>query len=162
SMHVNADYVVLEVDRPGSQAEAGPFPLLVTSLWNFAMPFIRYRNEDCGQLLAERCGCGKNFPLIQLNIARVSDNFTLPDGRVVHGEFFTHLMYGSAGIATFQFHQTARDQITLWIVPNGDPEARARSVSSAVAQIKALTSSPMTIEVRETENIPLSAAGKHR
>jgi len=53
---------------------------------------------------------------MQLRISRVSDNFTLPGGKVVHGEFFTHLMYGSEGISMFQFHQTSIDSITLWIV----------------------------------------------
>jgi phenylacetate-CoA ligase len=159
-MHVNADYVVLESDgAPGASS-----PLLVTSLWNYAMPFIRYRNEDCGELIDGACDCGNNFPLMRLNVARVSDNFVMPDGRVVHGEFFTHLMYGSEGITTFQFHQTAPDHITLWVVPSGErwKDARTRTLSNAVAQIRALTNEPVTVEVRETDTIPLSSAGKHR
>lgn len=162
AMHVNADYVVLETDD--CEGEEGPKPFLVTSLWNYAMPFIRYRNEDCGSLAAGLCDCGNSFPLMELNIARVSDNFVLPGGRVVHGEFFTHLMYDSEGIANFQFHQTAPDHITLWIVPSveGAPEARTRTLDAAVAQIKALTPEPVTVEVRETDAIPLSSAGKHR
>jgi phenylacetate-CoA ligase len=111
-MHVSADFVVLEVEKPG----VAP-PLILTSLWNYAMPFIRYRNEDCANLSEERCTCGNHFPLMTLDVARVSDNFVLPDGRVVHGEFFTHLMYGSEGIRTFQFHQTAPDHIRLWVAP---------------------------------------------
>ena len=159
-MHVNADFVVLEEDR-AENASAKPF--LVTSLWNYAMPFIRYRNEDCGVLLDEVCDCGNNFPLMELNIARVSDNFVLPDGRVVHGEFFTHLMYGSEGILNFQFHQTAPNQITLWIVPgNGSNQKRDAVTRAAVEQIKTLSTSPLNVEVRETDNIPLSTAGKHR
>jgi len=158
AMHVNADYVVLEVDDAGS-----PAPFLVTSLLNYAMPFVRYRNEDCGDLVEGRCGCGNNFPLMKLNIARVSDNFVFPDGRVVHGEFFTHLMYGSEGIATFQFHQTAPDAIDIWIVPGpGQQAAREHAVKSAVEQIKGLTPAAVKINVRETDAIPLSSAGKHR
>jgi phenylacetate-CoA ligase len=127
------------------------------------MPFIRYRNDDCGELVDDVCPCGNNFPLMQLNVARVSDNFVFPDGRVVHGEYFTHLMYGSEGIETFQFHQTAADHITLWIVAGkGMREAREKTIRDAVANIKALTERPITVDVRETESIPLSTAGKHR
>lgn len=171
-MHVSADYVVLEIEPPTplasrpaapSGATAAPTPLVVTSLWNYAMPFIRYRNEDCADLVDETCGCGNNFPLMTLNVARVSDNFALPDGRVVHGEFFTHLMYGSEGILNFQFHQTAPDHITLWVVPgDGAQDARARTLCAAVDQIRALTPAPLTVEVRECASIPLSEAGKHR
>ena len=114
-MHVNSDCVVLEVDRKSVEDDSAPF--IVTSLWNRVMPFIRYRNEDCGRLVDGSCECGSNFPLMDLNIGRVSDNFVLPGGRVVHGEFFTHLMYGSDGISSFQFHQTALDSIILWVVP---------------------------------------------
>jgi phenylacetate-CoA ligase len=161
-MHVNADFVVLETDRRSSRPGA-PTALLATSLWNYAMPFIRYRNEDCADLLDEACACGNCFPLMALSVARVSDNFALPDGRVVHGEFFTHLMYGSEGIVNFQFHQTALDRITLWIVPGPAPEgARERAVAAAVAQIKALTAAPIEVDVRQTDAIPLSNAGKHR
>jgi phenylacetate-CoA ligase len=161
-MHINADFVVLETDRDSAKPGA-PASLLATSLWNYAMPFIRYRNEDCADLLDETCDCGNHFPLMTLNVARVSDNFAFPDGRVVHGEFFTHLMYGSDGILNFQFHQTATDRITLWIVPSAAPEgARERAIRGAIAQIHALTKSSIQVEVRETDVIPLSNAGKHR
>jgi phenylacetate-CoA ligase len=161
-MHVNADFVVLETDRSDLRPGA-PTPLLATSLWNYAMPFIRYRNEDCADLLDETCDCGNHFPLMTLNVTRVSDNFVFPDGRVVHGEFFTHLMYGSDGIDNFQFHQTAPDRITLWIVPGPAADgAREKATTAAVAQIKALTPLPVHVEVRETDAIPLSEAGKHR
>ena len=161
-MHVNADFVVLEVDRPTLQTGSST-PFLVTSLWNYAMPFIRYRNEDCGALIDDACDCGNNFPLMQIDIARVSDNFVLPGGRVVHGEFFTHLMYGSEGIANFQFHQTAPDAITLWIVPGkGSAQKREAVMRGAVEQIKNLSASLLKVEVREIAAIPLSAAGKHR
>jgi phenylacetate-CoA ligase len=162
-MHVNTDYVVLEVDwtdvGPGE-----PAPFIVTSLQNGVMPFIRYRNDDCGQLLDGTCDCGSQFPLMDLNIARMSDSFVLPGGRVVHGEFFTHLMYGSEGISMFQFHQTAPDSITLWIVPGpGEPNGRSSSIRSALEKIKRLDpTTEIKVEVRATEAIPLSKAGKHR
>jgi phenylacetate-CoA ligase len=167
-MHVNADFVVLEVDRAMEsnrvQEPEGRAPFLVTSLWNLAMPFLRYRNEDCGELVLGRCDCGNNFPLMRLNVARTSDNFTLPGGRVVHGEFFTHLMYGSEGISNFQFHQTAPGSITLWIVKGpGAEEVRARTLQSAVEQIKSLApNGELEVIVRETEEIARSSAGKHR
>lgn len=161
-MHVNADFVVLETDETGRMPD-GTAPLLVTSLWNYAMPFIRYRNEDCGTLKVARCDCGSGFPLMDLRIARVSDNFVLPNGRTVHGEFFTHLLYGSEGIESFQFHQAAMDRIILWIVPTGGAgAARERTIRSAVAQVEALAPGLVHVEAREAPSIPLSSAGKHR
>jgi len=162
-MHVNADFVVLEIDQ--SQAKGGgPAPFVVTGLWNSVTPFIRYCNEDCGQLLEGDCDCGNRFPLMQLSVSRISDNFTLPSGRVVHGEFFTHLMYGSEGISMFQFHQTAPDSIMLWIVPGpGDPGARQTAIRKAIAEMEQLDGAgTMKVQVREVDAIPLTASGKHR
>lgn len=160
-MHINADFVVMEEDY---SVDGAPKPLLLTSLKNWSMPFIRYRNEDCGSLSPETCSCGNNFPLMRLEIARTSDNFLFPNGRVVHGEFFTHLMYGSDGITLFQFHQTAKDEIILSIVPGpGNPESRNAKIQDSIRQIQALSPGhPVRVEVREVEAIPLSNAGKHR
>jgi phenylacetate-CoA ligase len=160
-MHINADFVVLEEEMAAGEA---PRPFLLTSLQNWSMPFIRYRNDDCGYLSPELCSCGNNFPLMRLEIARTSDNFFLPGGRVVHGEYFTHLMYGSDGIANFQFHQTAVDEITLQIVPGpGDSQARQHQIRKAVEHIRGLCPAhPIRIDVQEVASIPLSSAGKHR
>jgi phenylacetate-CoA ligase len=161
-MHVNADFVVLETDAT-ERLPGGSAPLLVTSLWNYAMPFIRYRNEDSGALAEGTCECGSGFPLMELRIGRVSDNFTLPNGRVVHGEFFTHLMYGSEGVASFQFHQETTDRIVLYIVPTGSADdALERAVTKAVSEVEALAPELVRVEVRRVGEIPLSSAGKHR
>jgi phenylacetate-CoA ligase len=160
-MHINADFVVMEEDKA---LDNGPRPFLLTSLKNWSMPFIRYRNEDCGYLSQEVCSCGNHFPLMRLEIARTSDNFVFPDGRVVHGEFFTHLMYGSGGITTFQFHQTAPDEIILSIVPGpGDSKARQDKIRESIRQIQAICPGhTIRVEVREVAEIPLSSAGKYR
>jgi phenylacetate-CoA ligase len=160
-MHVNADFVVVEEDAAIDEA---PRPLLLTSLWNWSMPFIRYRNEDCGSLSPDSCDCGNHFPLMRLEIARTSDNFLFPDGRVVHGEFFTHLMYGCDGVVTFQFHQTAADEVVLSMVTGaGDAGARQAKIQDAVRRIRGICpDSPVRVEVREVDAIPLSSAGKHR
>jgi phenylacetate-CoA ligase len=159
-MHINTDFVHVETDSRES-GEDGPAPLLVTSLRNYAMPFLRYRNEDRGELLPGGCTCGNGFPLMNLNVARVSDNFRLPNDRVVHGEFFTHLLYGAEGVDSFQFHQTAHDRIILRYVPaaQGDPMPAMRA---AAEQIDALAPGLIKVDIEVVSRMPLSSAGKHR
>lgn len=161
SMHVNSDFVVLETDRESKKPGLGA-PFIVTALHSTAMPFIRYRNEDSGELRAGVCECGNQFPLMQLGVSRLTDNFVLSNGQVVHGEFFTHLMYGSEGVENFQFHQASPDRIDLWIVPTaGSGQARENSIRRAAEQLKQFDPA-VSLVVRETTQIPLSASGKHR
>jgi phenylacetate-CoA ligase len=138
-------------------------PLILTSLWNYAMPFLRYRNEDAAALSPDACACGNRFPVMRLEVSRVSDNFVFPGGKVVHGEFFTHLMYGSDGVASFQFHQTSMHEITLSIVPGpGSESGRKAAIDKAMAEVEKLAPGVVRWTIREVDEIPLSRAGKHR
>ena len=40
--------------------------MIVTDLWNMAMPFIRYRNGDSVKFLNKKCSCGRELPLIRV------------------------------------------------------------------------------------------------
>ncbi|HWX40863.1 MAG TPA: hypothetical protein VN345_06905 [Blastocatellia bacterium] len=162
NMHINADFAVVELENGSASSEAS-MPLILTSLWNYSMPFIRYRNEDWGELVDGRCSCGNNFPLMSLNISRLSDNILLPGGRVVHGEFFTHLMYGIEGVQSFQFHQTAADTIVIRFVALKEGTAlRTQRIEHMLEKIRALSPEPLNIIVQQVDEIPLSSAGKHR
>jgi phenylacetate-CoA ligase len=162
-MHVNADFALVELDDHAIASD-GTAPFLLTSLRSFGMPFVRYRNEDCGRLLSEQCSCGSGFPLIDLNISRVTDHFIFPGGRIVHGEYFTHLFYGVAGVETFQFHQLTPTHMVVYVVPSAGAKAADLGALTAriVAEVAALSTARIQVDVREVASIPLSAAGKHR
>lgn len=158
-MHVNTDYVYLEQQS----SDAGAQPLIVTSLKSFSMPFIRYLNLDEGMLLDGTCDCGRGFPLMHLEIGRTNDHFRFPGGEVVHGLTLTHQFYGSEGVASFQYHQTALHAVSLYVVPGpGSEEGRSAAISKAVAKLQSLSREPLTIDVQLVKEIPRTLAGKHR
>lgn len=162
SMHINADFAVVETDVLTGDPE-GPRPLIVTSLWNYGMPFIRYRNEDAGRLSDRTCDCGSGFPLMHLEVSRVSDQFVLPGDQVVHGGFFRRLLWGTEGVQSFQVHQTAIDAITFRIVPGAQwPHTREQVLQQIRTRIAELTDAPIRLRFEEVSSIPLSSAGKHR
>lgn len=81
-MHVNADYVLVEVvaedGRRAHFGEAGD--VVVTDLLNTAMPLIRYAIGDVGVLYPpDSCGCGRALPLISLR-GRALDDVATPAG----------------------------------------------------------------------------------
>ncbi|MCK5586795.1 phenylacetate--CoA ligase family protein, partial [Candidatus Bipolaricaulota bacterium] len=44
--------------------------MLITSLHNYGMPFIRYENGDVGSLLSGACACGRGLPLMSPEVGR--------------------------------------------------------------------------------------------
>jgi phenylacetate-CoA ligase len=119
-LHINVETQVVELEPVDPAHPRGPQRLLVTHLWNDAMPLIRYDLGDtvpAGSLRWDPCACGRTLPRMPPVAGRVSDIIRSPKGAFVHGEYFTHLFYGQSEIAQFQVHQTDLDRLILRVVP---------------------------------------------
>ena len=106
-LHVNAETVVMECVDGG---------VLLTGLDNRAMPLIRYRNEDLAELSSQPCPCGRGLPVVRAIRGRLADVIRSPGGRLIHGEFFTHLFYDAPGVRRFQVHQTLPAHLRISVV----------------------------------------------
>ena len=62
--HINAESFIVEVvDRDGKRLPDGTRgSVLITDLYNYEMPFVRYNTGDRGRLTWERCACGLETP----------------------------------------------------------------------------------------------------
>jgi len=115
SEHIN--YVeVLDQNNESITDDSGR--ITVTNLHNLGMPFIRYQNEDVGVLKSEKCNCGLETSLLEPTIGRESDNFITSSGKIIHGEFFTHLFYNLPEIRQFQVIQESFNLININVVRN--------------------------------------------
>ena len=118
--HVLDDSVIIEILRPdGSNASQGEWgDVVVTSLFSYAMPIIRYAVGDIALQGANRCGCGAPFSTLQAIKGRTIDCFTLGSGRLIHPwEIHNAIRPHLAGLRQFQMIQTAPDAIDLHVVP---------------------------------------------
>ena len=159
SMHILSDLNIVEVEDPSADVS----PLLITSLENYAMPFIRYRIGDVGALQPGTCACGRVLPRLSLSLGRETDMFVTPEGRHVHGEYFTHLMYGMPGVSRFQFYQPVAARVILRAVPdssfNDDVRLRLLALDD---KIRREVSRDIRLELELVDEIPVSPTGKFR
>jgi len=83
--HMDVDGVITEfVDEDGDRVSAGERGEIVyTSLFNYAMPFIRYAVGDVGVPSDDECPCGRKFPLMEVVEGRRDSLLVLPDGRLL-------------------------------------------------------------------------------
>ena len=149
------------VDEAGRPLPDGtPGRIAVTDLSNYAMPMVRYCNEDVGAFACEPCPCGRPSPVLERLLGRSSDLIRTPAGEIVHGEYFTHLFYGRDEIAQFTVHQTSLDHLVVRYVPAAAGHQTA--VQEAVEEIRRRMGRGVTVDVQVCEEIPLPPSGKYR
>lgn len=154
-MHVMADLVLLE-----SVPLEGEERLIVTSLTNRLMPFIRYDLGDAGRLLDGACDCGSPFPLMEMGLCRQNDLIRAPGGKRVHPAWFNRQLYGLTQIRRYQWVQAAPERMVLNLVC---PEKLDAAVEARLGEaLRREVDGAMALEVRYLEEIPRTASGKHR
>ncbi len=153
NMHVLSDRVVME-----SVEEKGVNKLLVTSLTDFTMPFIRYEIGDTGRLLDDACSCGLPFPLMRMDLCRSNDLITTPSGKTVYPAYFIHLLDEIHGVQQFQFVQERSDRVMLNIQASRPlPDSSKSALQKRVAEDLGLH-----LHISRVKNIAKTPSGKHR
>lgn len=84
--HIDADSIIMQfVDENGEEVASGERgEVVVTSLFNFATPIIRYALDDLGVPSENtRCECGRTLPLMKVLEGRKTSLLTFPHERVI-------------------------------------------------------------------------------
>ncbi len=155
NMHVFADLVRLESERIDGEDQ-----LLVTSLTNRLMPFIRYQLGDSGRLLDDECDCGSPFPLMEMGLCRHNDLIRTRNGKSIHPGFFHHLLDGQSQVQQFQWVQRELDRIELNLVAALPLDTAAQAALTETLCQK--MEDRVTLQVNQVTEIPRTQSGKHR
>ena len=161
-LHLISTWRYLEImDEEGNRVPDGETGyIVVTDLSNYAMPFIRYRNEDIGKMAKEPCKCGRPSPVLEELLGRSTDLIRTPKGEIIHGEYFTHLFYGRNDIRQFQVHQTSLDRVIVRYIPAHGP--LKEYMEEVAKKIRERLGEGVHVEIEVCENIPIPPSGKHR
>ena len=159
-LHVNDPDCILEIDSP--KPTEIPGRLLVTYLANRAMPFIRYDTGDLAVWMDAKatCTCGRRTRRIGRIAGRESDTIRTSDGRLIHGEYFTHLLYGCRGVSEFRFIQEASDRYLLQV--SGDESSVLEQAPAWRQEILHEVGAAAEVEVSYVEKIAPLASGKRK
>ncbi|MGD2248403.1 MAG: hypothetical protein PVF58_08340 [Candidatus Methanofastidiosia archaeon] len=116
--HIVMDNVILNfLDDNNEEVSPGERGrIVVTSLVNKAMPFIRYDLGDIGVPSDDICECGWNFKLMELLEGRKDDFLVMPNGYLMSPRKVVPVVEITPGIKEFQIVQKTRDTITIYMV----------------------------------------------
>lgn len=159
-LHLTMENLLVEiVDDAGRPMRAGEEGnVVITDLFNYGMPFIRYVTGDRAVAGFEKCSCGRGLLLLRKVVGRQLDILTTAGGRKIPGEFFPHLLKDYEPIRKFQVVQTAQGTINLKIVAAGGWSETMRE--ELETRIRRTIGDETTLNIVNVDAIPLTAAGK--
>jgi phenylacetate-CoA ligase len=117
--HIDADSLIMQtVDADGNEVAGESGEIVCTSLFNYAMPLIRYKVGDFGVLSDEECPCGRVLPLLSRIEGRSDSVILLPGGRALSPRAVTVAMGSfllNSVIEQFRFLQETKDRIKIFL-----------------------------------------------
>jgi phenylacetate-CoA ligase len=159
-LHLSMENLLVEIlNDDGSPTPHGQEGnVVVTDLFNYGMPFIRYVNGDRGVAGFEMCSCGRGLPMLKQVVGRQLDTLDTPDGRRIPGEFFPHLIKEFPAVRRFQVVQEKQELITVKLVVDGGLTLADRE--HLLAEIRKCTGTQVDVRLQMVDDIPLTNAGK--
>jgi len=158
--HMDIDALAMEFVKDNEQVAFGEEGrLLYTSLYNYAMPFIRYDVGDLCIPTDEICPCGRRLPLIKHIEGRTDDFVTTADGRVFSPRLGSILMKPILGIAHYRIVQESKSEFTFQLVKDSD--FSSKTISQIKNAIKK-TLGDVQVNVELMEELPRDKSGKLR
>jgi phenylacetate-CoA ligase len=160
-LHINSEMVHVEFEKIAGRAPGGPKSLLITDLFNYGMPFIRYRISDLAWPVEEACRCGRTLPLMRMDGGRLSDFLISPvDGSVVAGcSFLHHLIAEGPEVGQVQVVQDRVDHLTINLVKSmGFSENKINHFHQTINKI---FKGAMIYDIRFVDRIDSEKSGKY-
>jgi len=169
--HIDADSIIMEfVDKDGEEVALGETGEIVcTSLFNYAMPFIRYAVGDIGRASEENtCPCGRTFPLMKIMEGRKDAVIVLPDGRAMSSFAFIAAMYQLSfykDIDQFRIIQK-KENLFQFLIKMKKNSLNGKSVEKELValfrKVLDIAGDEVKFEVDCVDDIPLDESGKFR
>lgn len=134
--------------------------IVATGFNNYTMPFIRYKTGDIAVYSAQKCNCGRNYPLLKKIEGRQQEFFVDKAGTLI--SFIAHdycLWNFKDKINAYQYIQNKPGKVLLKI------DAKSKFPITDIERIKKTFLefySNFDIEVIFVENIPRTKSGKFR
>lgn len=158
NMHINPEIGIVELLDSVDQLESSE--MVVTSLNNRAMPFIRYRIGDMAvpHDNDEPCPCGRQMPIVGNIVGRRDDMVVTPDGR--HVMLGYNLLKYATGVQEAQIVQYDISTFELRVVP--DSHFGSDDEQFLVDRLRRRIGREPTINVRVVDQIERTDRGKLR
>lgn len=161
--HLNIEHLYIEfLNADGSPAAPGETAeIVVTDLYNKAMPLIRYRVGDMGSYSNRECPCGRGLPMMETVVGRTADFLKHKNGSLVAGvSLVERTLTAIPGLAQLQLVQIKMDHFDVNLVK--DDAFTDASEEALARELKLVFGDDITLNLNCVTAIPREASGKYR
>lgn len=155
--HASYIFEVLKMNEnePAAYGELGR--IVITDLFNYAFPVIRYDTGDTGILLAED-EFSHQYPVIEKLYGRRVDLVTDTKGEIVHPISFSRILKNHSGILQWQFIQKGKKDYLLKLIT----KENNFDAGSVRRELLPLFGRNANIVIEFVNTIPVLASGKRK
>jgi phenylacetate-CoA ligase len=170
--HMDVDSVIMEfVDKNGEEVGCGERGEIVyTSLFNCAMPIIRYGVRDIGVPIDDMCPCGNKLPLMKVVEGRSNSFLVFPHGHIISPMSFIETLKAFCyvnEIDQYRVLQKKEDLIEIWVkktnenVDEGLLEERLiKNIHEGLPKVENVDLSEVQFKVKFVQELPKIGGGK--
>ena len=145
----------LEEDTPAAPGELGR--IVITDLYNYAFPLIRYDTGDTAVMSFEGNEISKGWPYISKLYGRRLDLIFDTQGVPVQPMALARVLKNLKGIIQWQFVQTDEKEYKIRL----NMEAK-RSPDNCIRELKEILGDDAVIETELVDELPVLASGKRK
>ena len=147
-------YIFVEVLKENGEISTnGKGELLITTLTNFAMPLIRYKIGDVGEIETKQ-----NLQILKKLYGRDVDMFKTKDGSFIDGEYFSDLFYFMEWVYKYQVIQKDYDHIVVKIATKEPNKGDLEHIENGIKKIMG----KCRVDFEIVDDIPQLSSGKFR
>ena len=162
SYHLMPDYGYVEIikeDGSPCYEEGDEGEIVGTNLFNFSMPFIRYKTGDWAKRLSAECECGRNWDRITEVKGRWKKEFVVGSSGAkistaalnMHGDLFN-------SVQRFQYFQDKPGEMVIKILPKKEFSNSSQELIESAYKKK--VGDELQVKIRIVDDIPLTKRGK--
>ena len=162
SYHLMPDYGYVEIikeDGSPCYEEGDEGEIVGTNLFNFSMPFIRYKTGDWAKRLSSECECGRNWDRITEVKGRWKKEFVVGSSGAkistaalnMHGDLFN-------SVQRFQYFQDKPGEMVIKILPKKKLSSDSQELIESAYKKK--VGDELQVKIRVVDDIPLTKRGK--
>lgn len=153
-----ANYIIEIVDADGNPVADGALGrIVVTDLYNYAMPMIRYDTGDVGAIQIFDINGRKKRCICQFSGRRVDVVYDA-EGNVLSPHTITNYMWVFPEIMQFQLIQKNKGQYTIKL----NVKNTFKRENDVLTALQSVLGSTAQIEIEKVDEIPVLASGKRR